>query len=238
MPETATREEFERFHAGIDDAYLDAIARTAGCDPPIGRLNFLDDVTLRRIVDAVGLPQRARVLDLGCGRGFAGRWLASRGARVDYTGIDSSAAALAALGRHLPGANAVLGDLRDAQGGPFDAIFAIESFWAIDGDLAARVFGLLHAAGTFVSTVGSCDGSQARRVELTLASLAAAGFETHRLAVSENHAECVGRLSAAALIEPQSDDWIRAVVRGESARTLAALREGAFRYDVFVSRKT
>ena len=231
-------DHFERFHAAVGDAYLDAIAKTAGCDPPVGRLSYLDDETLSSIVAKIGLVDGARVLDLGCGRGYLGRWLAARGPRVAYTGLDASASALGAVKRNVPDAVCVHGDLNSAFEGPYEAIFAIESFRTIDDALAARVFGALARGGSLVATIATFDGSQDERVNATRTALSSAGFAIEPISLPPKHGEFVGRLNAAALIEDQPDAWIRESIAGEAMMTLAALRDGAFRYDVFVSRKS
>ena len=59
------------------------------------------DATRQRVQPGVaralaGLPAGAAVLDVGCGNGSAARWLAERGQRGAYLGVDGSAELLAA----------------------------------------------------------------------------------------------------------------------------------------------
>jgi SAM-dependent methyltransferase len=229
------RNDYERLHELIDDANLDAIAGIAACVPAIGRLNYLDDDSMTALIARASIVAGARVLDLGCGRGFLGRWLAARGHRVTYTGVDYAVSALRAVRGHLPDAVTVHGDIATVSGGPYDAIFAIESLWSVDSLLAAQMRAMLVPRGRIAIALSSLDSSQAGRVDTTLASLRDAGFEVERVALSASHAEAVGRLCAATLIEGPADSWVRERLTAEALRTLAALRDGTFRCDVFLA---
>ena len=67
------------------------------------------------------------MLDLGCGRGFLGRWLFANGRRVAYTAMDYCRPALESVRRSVPGADVVWGDVNSTWDGSYEAIFAIES---------------------------------------------------------------------------------------------------------------
>ncbi|MBL0887990.1 class I SAM-dependent methyltransferase [Myceligenerans indicum] len=74
--------------------------------------------------DLLGETDGARVLDVGCGNGRNGRWLAERGAEV--VGVDLAAAVLDEIRPGLPGGMEVqaLDILRDPlPAGPFDLIY-------------------------------------------------------------------------------------------------------------------
>ena len=73
------------------------------------------------------LPQRAAVLDLGCGAGVpVTRWLARRFA---VTGVDISARQLELARRHVPAARLLRADMADLRFAPetFDAVVAFHS---------------------------------------------------------------------------------------------------------------
>jgi len=229
--------EYERLHGALDDGELDAIARIAGLASGIGRLSYLDDATLGALVREIGLAKDTRVLDLGCGRGFVGRWLLANGYHVDYTAIDESQSALAAVRRSVAGAHCVHGNLLDASGGPFDAIFAVESLWSIDASFAARLRELLATDGYFLATFASLGAMHEARMTTSLDGLAAAGFEVRRIPLPTDHAAMVGRLCASTAIEPPSDPWVRERLVGEAYATLAALRDNEFHYDVMLAKR-
>jgi SAM-dependent methyltransferase len=229
------RDDYERIHASLDDANLDAIAGIAGCRPAIGRLNYLDDATLTALVAKMSLAGGSRVLDLGCGRGFLGRWLLSSGQRVDYTAVDYSQSALGAVRRHLAAARTIHGDLSSLSGNAYDAVFAIESVWSVTSALAARLRTAMVSRARFAASISSLDDSHDDRVDTTVQSLRGEGFEVERLPSAPAHAGTVGRLCAAMLIEPPADAWVRERLTGEAARTLAALRDGTFRSDVLLA---
>jgi 2-polyprenyl-3-methyl-5-hydroxy-6-metoxy-1,4-benzoquinol methylase len=231
------RDQFERLHASLRDGELDVIARIAGCDPEIGRLNYLDDATLERLIERLGIHGQTRVLDFGCGRGFLGRWLHARGIEAAYTGIDASASALDAVSRSLPRAAAVLSSGIDV-GGVYDAIVCIESVWAVDSELARAMQQRLSPGGRIAFVLTSLDSSHAARLEATIAALAAAGFDAEITDVSASCVETAGRLSAAMLIEGFQDAWVRERLSAEARHTLAAIRDGGFRSSIVFATRT
>jgi SAM-dependent methyltransferase len=84
------------------------------------------------LLDAAGVRQGARVLDVACGPGFVAEAAAGRGA--DVTGLDFSAAMIAEARRRHPG---IVFRNGDAESLPFDAA----AF-----DAVVMNFGLLHLA--------------------------------------------------------------------------------------------
>jgi SAM-dependent methyltransferase len=229
--------DYERLHAALDDSELDAIARTGGLASGIGRLCYLDDVTLAALVREMEIAHDARVLDLGCGRGFLGRWLLANGYAVEYTAIDGSESALDAVRRSVGGARCVRCDVRDADGGPYDAIFAVESLWSIDEAFAAKLSGMLSPRGRFLTTVASLGDAHAARVSTTVAALTAAGLNVRPFPLPPDHAQTVGRLCASTALNPPRDEWARRRLVDEAYATLAALRNGGFHYDVVLATR-
>jgi SAM-dependent methyltransferase len=232
------RDDFERVHARLSDAELDAIAGIAGFSPAIGRLNFLDDRTLEQFAMKVGITDGARVVDIGCGRGFFGRWLLARGFDVGYTGVDVAPSALEAARGQLAAASFVCGDAF-AVDGEYDVAVLIESVWSVDEALARHLRAAVARRGTVGVALTSLDASHDARVAETENSLALAGFATKRLDVTMDCEHTAGRLSAAALIEGFQDPWVRERMAGEALAVLAALREKSFRSElIFASVPT
>jgi SAM-dependent methyltransferase len=108
-----------------------------------GDLEFMgpyDADSFAELFDAVELPSRARVLDLGCGNGALLRWLAGRGP-IEGVGVD-----LQPGSRRIDGVRLVQGDARafPAEPAAYDLVCSVGAVTAID-DLArlARPGGLV-----------------------------------------------------------------------------------------------
>jgi SAM-dependent methyltransferase len=90
-------------------------------------------------LDAAGVANGTRLLDVGCGAGLALRFAADRGA--DVSGLDAAPGMLEYAGRRVPGAQLVQGEIqmlpfRDAA---FDAVTGFNSFqYAADPIAALR----------------------------------------------------------------------------------------------------
>ena len=111
------------------------------------------------------LPQRGRLLDVGCGHGRLARLLEQQGRQLEYVGVDYSAqllaiaradTALLAIPTTLVEADvAVQGWGERLPGGPFDAVVALAVLHHIPGwqrrrDLLAQLAGLLTDEGTLL----------------------------------------------------------------------------------------
>jgi SAM-dependent methyltransferase len=131
------------------------------------------------------LPDRASVLDVGCGSGWPwGAALLNRGFQV--TGVDSSVGLIAHAAESLPGGEWVVGDMRalDLGDRPFDGILIWYSLFHLTPDDQRRALGriLMHAAetsGVLMTVAGSAGVSIGRwRGEpLYHASLGQAAYE-------------------------------------------------------------
>lgn len=121
MKENADPREIARFAAQADSWW----------DPagPFGALHAINELRLSFIAAHCPLSGRA-ILDVGCGGGILAEALARRGAAV--TGIDASAAAIAAARRHAEAAGLAIdyrvatAEALAAAGARFDAVVCME----------------------------------------------------------------------------------------------------------------
>src|SRR3954470_1321077 len=102
------------------------------------------------------LPDRADVLELGCGRGVPGTRELARRHRV--TGVDISAVQIELARHHVPEAGFVHADASDLEiaGGSLDAVVALFFFGHIpvdeQGTLIGRIAGWLREGGLLLAT--------------------------------------------------------------------------------------
>ncbi len=132
---------------------------------------------------AGGLPEKGRVLDLGCGSGrpIAG-WLIGEGYRV--TGTDFAAPMLELARAAWPEADWRLGDMRKLDmGETFDGIIGWDSFFHLtpmeQRDCLPRLAEHLEPGGVLMLTVGHEAGEATGQVageEVYHASLSPAGY--------------------------------------------------------------
>lgn len=112
---------------------------------------------------------RGRALDVGCGTGTNGLWLAERG--FDVLGVDISPVAIErarakAAGTKLDCRFDVLDFLSDpVAAGPFELVFDLGCLHVFDRaeerrQFAQRVASLLRADGSWLSLIGSTEGPE------------------------------------------------------------------------------
>ena len=206
QPPSATAAGFDQEFATVaGSSGLQRVWQAASPDLPqeIEPYSFVSVGLLGHVADALGLSPGATLVDLGCGRGGPGLWLArSRGASL--IGVDFSAVAVqqatdrAALFGLAGRAWFVVGDLA-ATGladGAADAVVAIDALhFAADPTAAAReAWRLLRPGGRLVLTNWQPRRPVDRRLPTRMGidwaqTLASAGFAEVRVeARSEWHA--------------------------------------------------
>jgi SAM-dependent methyltransferase len=225
---------FRTFHRNVDDAMFDEIATACGCKP-IGRMCLLDDTAVADLTKRCRVESGAAVLDIGCGRGFLGRWLRANGIEVRYAGVDRIAEAVATA-REVPSAHVVECDFREYRGNQeFDAGFAIEI--AIDGTLDEAILDVLKNAlrpgGSFAATIASLDGDHAPRLA-TLAKAAERRFINVSIEDWTSRAIPFARCTYRRWL---AVDWPSEIVEKttlEALTALDAIEGGAFHYAVLI----
>jgi 2-polyprenyl-3-methyl-5-hydroxy-6-metoxy-1,4-benzoquinol methylase len=116
------------------------------------------------------LPERPRVLDLGCGCGYESRRLASIGAEV--VGLDFSAESIRIARQRTPECRFEQEDFRalDDRHGTFDGVFAAGSIIHIAPtdwpDLADRIARVLQPGGYLLAVVKDGQGTMVRTEEV------------------------------------------------------------------------
>ena len=107
------------------------------------------------VLDATGVGPGTRLLDVGCGGGFAMLLAARRGATV--SGIDATPALLDIARERVPGASLTVGDLEDPlpyETGAFDVVTAFNSVqFAADPVAAVKNMSQVARPGGLVSVV-------------------------------------------------------------------------------------
>lgn len=126
-----------------------------------------------RVIDILGPPVGARILDVPCGQGRHARLFAGAGMRV--TGLDYSARLLAAARRErTPGVEYVRGDMRNLPRtfhGRFDAVVSLGASFgffatpAEDVGVIASYAAALRDGGTLILHAPNRDGIVARFIE-------------------------------------------------------------------------
>ena len=97
----------------------------------------LNTALFRAMLDATGVTEDTRLLDVGCGSGLALALAADRDARV--TGLDVSPGLLGWAARRVPGADLRLGDLQHLpyDDATFDVVLGVNAFQFAEDPVAA-----------------------------------------------------------------------------------------------------
>lgn len=170
------------------------------------------------------LPQRARVLDLGCGAGLpVARELAALGFQT--VGVDGSARQIELAVGNVPGAQFILAEMTKVEFAPasFDAISAFYSITHVPREehaaLLRRVAVWLKPGGVFVGSFGADDLDDWRGQWLGAVMF----FSHYDAQTNEQLARDAGFLLEKAEVVPQDNEdvrflWIIARTPGQSPR--------------------
>ena len=229
---------FERAHRLTDSARLDRYARAAGSPSGIGRMSHITDEALDVVCKAVRLCDGARVLDLGAGRGFLGRWFCWRGIRTEYVGVDFSPTAVRAATDSIPDGTIILANIHDDLDiGLFDFVFAIESTGDgyVDNALAQRMLTALKPNGTGIGTVVGLRFGFKESLEISLQSITHAGGKARVLNLTSIVCPYVTRICRDMYEDRSPNNELQDLVRKESAQFLEAIRSGTYGYAAVIA---
>lgn len=233
-----TAQYFDEWFADIarSDARQELFTRVLGLPREVGPSNNVPLSGLQAVAAALALAEGDTLVDLGCGRGGPGMWLA-RETGAELVGVDFSPEAIrqAVSRRALFGLEATasfqVGSLQ-ATGLPdrcADAVVSIDAIqFASDGvDAALEIRRILRPGGRVVLTSWeSRDPSddamseRIRRVDLA-GWLTTAGFDAVAVEDRADWHEVTRRLWEAALTVDAPDDPAMASTRAEAQRSLA-----------------
>jgi SAM-dependent methyltransferase len=107
------------------------------------------------------LPDRARVLDLGCGAGVPSTKVLARS--FDVVGVDISEAQIGSARKNVPEATFIQGDFAEIElpNASFDGVTALYSIFHVPREQHARLFARiarwLVPGGLFLATLGATD---------------------------------------------------------------------------------
>jgi len=232
-----TAEYFDQWFADIaaSEARQRLFTQWLGLPPEIGPSNLVPLSGLREIADALALPEGGLLIDIACGRGGPGMWVAQK-AQARLIGVDFSAEAVAQASKRrvlfgLESQAAFQVGSIDAPGlaeGSADAVMCIDAFqFADDGVTAASALRrLLRPGGRIVLTSWEAkdrdDESVSERLrEADLAgSLSAAGFREVTTREREDWHSVAHQLWEHALTLDAAGDPALESTRAEAVRSV------------------
>ncbi|MGZ3504821.1 MAG: class I SAM-dependent methyltransferase [Vulcanimicrobiaceae bacterium] len=233
--EIIERARTRQFHNLVDDRLLDHVAEGAGCASGIGRMSVLSDEDMAVIANAVQSALRSNVLDLGCGRGFAGRFLRQGGYTGRYVGVDRIVAALEAAQRNVPDGEFEEVDFRERRWEcQFEAVLALEVTRSgqLDEPLVQGIASALRPGGSFAITIASTDGRMAARLDDTRILCERYFARVEITDTSAGSARFAKRFYRAILEIDEWEPFVKQSLHGEANRVLRAIDEGRFEYAV------
>ena len=232
-----TAEYFDQWFADIaeSDARQRLFSEALGLPPEIGPSNTVPFAGLGEIAAALAVPKGGVLVDVACGRGGPGMWIA-RQAGASLAGIDFSAEAIAQASRRraLFGldqtATFAVGTLEHTglADGIADAVLCVDAFqFAASGtDAAAELRRILRPGGRIALTsweaVDPADESVSERVRKVdfAGSLRAAGFRDVAVRHRADWHESARQLWQQALtLDPAGDPALEST-QAEAVRSL------------------
>lgn len=231
---------FESIHQGIEDGRLDHYARAMSHPSGVGRLSHITDDVLSTLLDGIPIRPGMKVLDLGCGRGFLGRWLEWRGLQVHYVGIDFSPSAVESARRNVPRGQVVLGDFQTAlELGSFDAVFAIETSGEgmVDADLARAMLGPLADGGVAIATLVSAGRSFQQASEASIEAINALRGEAFVRDFTEAVVPSVRAFYEMVRNDSSMPEAIQESFRSESDLMLRLIHDRSYGYGALIATR-
>jgi SAM-dependent methyltransferase len=233
-----TADYFDQWYADIDRSAIRQRLSTAGLDLPdeVSPSSMVPMDGLREVASSLALSPDDVVVDLGCGRGGPGMWVA-RELGVQLIGIDFSAEAVrqATARRVLFGlqtaATFAVGRLEDTglASDSADAAICIDSFQfaSTPADAASEVRRILRSGARFTLTTWESVGPNHAQVPDRVSSLdvgaalAAAGFLSVRIEPRPAWHELARQRWEAVLATSADDDPALQSMQAEGTRSLA-----------------
>lgn len=232
-----TAEYFDQWYVDIaaSEARQRLFTDRLGLPPEIGPSNLVPFSGLREIADALAVPEGGLLIDVACGRGGPGMWIAQR-AQARLIGVDFSAEAVAQASRRrtLFGlesrATFQVGSLQSPglTETSADAVMCIDAFqFAADGvEAASRLRQLLRPGGRIVLTSWEAKDrddesvpERLRQADLA-ASLSGAGFhEITRRERPDWHIAALRLWEHAVTLDPAGDPALEST-RAEAVRSI------------------
>jgi cyclopropane fatty-acyl-phospholipid synthase-like methyltransferase len=200
---------------------------------------LLDDEAVALIAQRCQIKNGSRVLDMGCGRGFFGRWLKANGIAVRYTGVDRDEGAAAAAGQHVPSGTITQDDFRSAQGHPsYDAVTALEITisGSVDTALLDAAASALLDGGRLALTIASLDGAHADRLASAEVD-AVSRFTAVRIEDWTHRVTPFARRTFEWWLNAPWPPEIQEKSTIEARKALDAIDRGSFHYAVLFARR-
>ncbi len=210
-----TRAAPHGLHRFTNDPVLDYYARYCGLPSGIGRLCLLDDQTLSKVIQIVGIPAHSTVLDLA-GQGFLARWLLWNSLNCRYVGVQSVRETRGATPGNTP---------------RFARIFALETARGgiVPHSLVECIAENLAADGQYAITLASFDDNHDGKISRSIVRLQKYADVVQQIDLTLQVRDFAATLYSAFLLGTWKPAF-KTKVLDEAARVLHAVESGTFNY--------